>query len=75
MQYWEDLDEPDFPVTASINQDIREVLGYDQPNSPAAGNVVISPDMEILGIRGGHDNLDHPDQWAFDLIMEHMAEN
>jgi len=37
---------------------------------PTAGNVVLTPDMEILEIVGGHGT----DEWAYEAILEHMAE-
>lgn len=68
--YWEDIEEPEFPVTGSVNQDIRDVLGYDWDGAPTAGNVLVSPDMEILGVEGGHGAHD----WVFELILDDMAQ-
>ena len=68
--YWEDIGEPEFPVTGSVNEDIKTVLGYDWAAAPTAGNVVLSPDMEILAVQGGHGEHD----WAYDTILDHMAQ-
>ena len=67
--YWEDLNEPEFPVTSSIDQDIRQVLGNVGLGLPTAANVVVSPEMEILAIVNGHGT----DEWAFELILEHLS--
>ncbi len=69
--YWQDIDEPDFPVTGSVDDDIRQVLGYTRPGAATAGNVVLAPDMTILALVEGHGG----DDWAYELILEHMAEN
>ena len=76
LAYWEDIGEPEFPVTGSINQDIREAVGYvaanlPPPGPPTAGNIVLTPDMEILEIVGGHGT----DEWAYEAILNHMEEN
>ena len=67
--YWEEIGEPDYPVASGIDGDVREATGYTSGGLP--GNVVVTPDFEILEIRNGHDT----DQWAFDLILEHVADN
>jgi len=64
--YWGDIGEPDYPVTSAINGDAREARGYTTGGLP--GNVVVTPNFEILEIRNGHDT----DEWAFDLILEHV---
>lgn len=45
------------------------MLGNVGVGLPTAGNVLVSPDMEILAIEGGHGS----DEWAFDIILEHLS--
>ena len=66
----EDIGEPSFPVTGSVDEDIRESLGYIGMGLPTAGNIVVTPDMELLIMEPGHGG----DDWAYEAILEHMSQ-
>ena len=56
-------------MASGIDGDVREASGYTSGGLP--GNVVVTPDFEILEIRNGHDT----DEWAFELILDHITQN
>lgn len=66
--YWESIDEPDFPVFADPGQLSTSETPYDGNGMP--GKCVLSPRMEILECDVGHGY----DDWAYDVIREHAAE-
>jgi hypothetical protein len=37
---------------------------------PTAGNIVVTPDMELLIMEPGHGG----DDWAYEAILEHMSQ-
>ena len=37
---------------------------------PTAGNVVVTPDMQLLIMEPGHGG----DDWAYEAILEHMSQ-
>jgi hypothetical protein len=66
FDYWEDIGEPNLPVTSNNNQQILEAADYAYPGSSMPGRVLLSPQMEIIGKTTGHKS----DEWAWDIVRE-----
>jgi len=66
--YWEELDEPAFPVLADPEQLFLSDTPYDGASLP--GKCIVSPRMEILECGSGHGE----DDWAYEVIREHAGE-
>jgi hypothetical protein len=66
FDYWEDIGEPNLPVTSNNNQQILDAADYPYPGSAMPGRVLLSPQMEIIGKTTGHQS----DQWAWDIVRE-----
>gem|GEM_PF-5189607 len=69
FDYWEDIGEPNLPVTSNNDQQILEAGDYLYPGSSMPGRVLLSPQMEILGKTTGHKS----DEWAWDIVREREA--
>ncbi len=63
--YWETIDEPDFPVVSDPEQLTISDTPYTGQGLP--GKCVLSPKMRILECGSGHGE----DDWAYDIIREH----
>lgn len=63
QQYWEAIGEPDYPVTADVDQMSLDATEYE--GNPLPGICVLAPDRTILDCTTGHGK---STSWALDLI-------
>jgi hypothetical protein len=67
--YWDAIDSPDYPVTASVDASILDATPYAYPDQGLAGKCVLSPDLELLDCWSGHGE----DTRGYDAIREHAG--